>query len=85
MDYLPGESQPGNSLSGVGGGILYHTPSNRLKLMLNYAYGIDAIRSNGRGASSIGVLMQIDLGRMSSEKFSQPQPLPLHGWQRFFQ
>jgi len=50
----------GNSLSGVGGGILYHTPSNRLKLMLNYAYGIDAIRSNGRGASSIGVLMQID-------------------------
>jgi hypothetical protein len=85
VDYLPGESQPGNSLSGVGGGILYHTPSNRLKLMLNYAYGIDAIRSNGRGASSIGVLMQIDLGRMSSEKFSQPQPLPLHGWQRFFQ
>ena len=85
VDYLPGEWQPGNSLSGVGGGILYHTPSNRLKLMLNYAYGIDAIRANGRGASSIGVLMQIDLGRMNSEKFSQPQPLPLHGWQRFFQ
>ncbi len=42
VDYLPGESQPGNCLSGVGGGILYHTPSNRLKLMLNYAYGIDA-------------------------------------------
>jgi hypothetical protein len=37
------------------------------------------------GASSIDVLLQIDLGRMSSEKFSQPQPLPLHGWQRFFQ
>ena len=85
VDYLPGEGQPGNSLTGVGGGILYHTPSNRLKLMLNYAYGIDAIRANGRGASSIGVLMQIDLGRMNSQKFSQPQPLPLHGWQRFFQ
>jgi hypothetical protein len=85
VDYLPGESQPGSSLSGVGGGILYHTPSNRLKFMLNYAYGIDAIRSNGRGASSIGVLMQIDLGRMNSQKFGQPQPVPLHGWQRFFQ
>jgi hypothetical protein len=84
VDYLPGESQPGNSLSGVGGGILYHTPDNRVKFMLNYAYGIDAIRANGRGASSVGVLMQIDLGRMNSEKFSQPQPLPLHGWQRFF-
>ena len=84
VDYLPGEEQPGNSLSGVGGGIFYHTPSGRIKLMLNYAYGIDAIRSNGRGASSIGILMQIDLGRMNSEKFNQPQPLPLHGWQRFF-
>jgi hypothetical protein len=83
VDYLPGEGQPGNSLSGVGGGILYHTPSNRLKLMLNYAYGIDAVRANGRGASSIGVLMQIDLGYMNSKKFNQPQPLPLHGWQRF--
>ncbi len=85
VDYLPGEGQPGNSLTGVGGGILYHTPSNRWKLMLNYAYGIDAIRANGRGASSVGVLMQIDLGRMNSKKFTQPQPLPLHGWQRFFE
>ena len=84
VDYLPGESQPGNSLTGVGGGILYHTPSNRMKLMLNYAYGIDAMRASGRGASSVGVLMQIDLGRMNSDKFNQPQPLPLHGWQRFF-
>jgi hypothetical protein len=84
VDYLPGESQPGNSLSGVGGGILYHTPSNRLKIMLNYAYGIDAIRADGRGASSVGLLMQIDLGRMNSKNFSQPQPVPLRGWQRFF-
>ena len=84
VDYLPGEGQPGNSLTGVGGGILYHTPSQRVKLMVNYAYGIDAIRAHGRGASSIGVLMQIDLGRMNSKKFNQPQPVPLHGWQRFF-
>ncbi|HXI72817.1 MAG TPA: hypothetical protein VNN22_20965 [Verrucomicrobiae bacterium] len=84
VDYLPGEGQPGNTLTGVGGGILYHTPSQRLKLMVSYAYGIDAIRAAGRGASSIGVLMQIDLGWMHSQKFSQPQPVPLHGWQRFF-
>ena len=84
VDYLPGEGQPGNSLTGVGGGILYHTPSNRVKLMLNYAYGIDAIRASGRGANSVGMLLQIDLGRMNSDKFNQPQPLPMHGWQRFF-
>ncbi len=55
VDYLPGESQPGNWLNGVGGGILYHSPSDRWKIMLDYAYGIDAIRSHGRGANSIGI------------------------------
>ena len=84
VDYLPGEGQPGNTLTGVGGGILYHSPSQRLKLMVSYAYGIDALRAAGRGAGSIGVLMQIDLGRMNSKKFTQPQPVPLHGWERFF-
>jgi hypothetical protein len=84
VDYLPGEGQPGNTLTGVGGGILYHTPSQRLKFMLNYAYGIDAIRAAGRGASSIGVLMQLDLGRMRGENFNQPLPSLWRGWQNFF-
>ena len=84
VDYLPGEGQPGNSLTGVGAGILYHTPSQRVKLMVNYAYGIDAIRAAGRGAGSVAVLMQIDLGRSRAEKFSQPQPSLWHGWQNFF-
>src|SRR5208282_3245066 len=61
VDYLPGEEQPGNWLNGVGGGILYRAPSDRFKIMLDYAYGIDAIRSHGRGANTIGVLMQWDL------------------------
>jgi len=84
VDYLPGEGQAGNSLTGVGAGILYHTPSQRVKLILGYAYGIDAIRAGGRGASSVGVLMQIDFGHMKSDNFSQPQPVPLQGWKSFF-
>lgn len=60
--YLSGFEQPGNWLSGVGGGILYKT--SRFKAMLGYAYGIDAIRSGGRGANSVGILMQFDLGRV---------------------
>jgi hypothetical protein len=84
VDYLPGEGQPGNSLTGVGGGILYRSRSQRLKFMFNYAYGIDAIRAAGRGASSIGVLIQIDLGRMHGDNFNQPQPSLWRGWQNFF-
>jgi len=34
--------------------------------------------------SSVCVLMQIDLGRMQSSNFSQPQPSLWRGWQRFF-
>jgi hypothetical protein len=37
VDYLPGEGQPGNWLTGVGGGILYRAPSDRFKIMLDYA------------------------------------------------
>jgi hypothetical protein len=84
VDYLPGESQPGNWLNGVGGGILYHSPSDRWKIMLDYAYGIDAIRSHRRGANSIGLLVQFDLGHLRSKSFSSPQPSLWRGWQRIF-
>jgi hypothetical protein len=84
VDYLPGESQPGNWLNGVGGGILYHSRSDRWKIMLDYGYGIDAIRSHGRGANSIGLLVQFDLGKKRSQNFNSTQPLQWRGWQRIF-
>ena len=84
VDYLPGEAQPGNWLNGVGGGILYHSPSDRWKIMLDYGYGIDAIRTHGRGANSLGVLVQFDLGHLHSKSFSSPQPSLWRGWQRIF-
>ena len=84
VDYLPGESQPGNWLNGVGGGILYHSRSDRWKVMLDYGYGIDAIRSHGRGANSIGLLLQIDLGKKRSQNFNSAQPSLWRGWQRIF-
>jgi len=80
VDYLPGEGQPGNWLSGVGGGILYHSPSDRLKILLDYGYGIDAIRSSGRGANSISLLVQFDLGSLRSKNFRSPQPSLWRGW-----
>jgi len=84
VDYLPGEEQPGHSLNGVGGGILYHSPSDRWKIMFDYGYGIDAIRSRGRGANTLGVLVQFDLGRLRSKSFSSPQPSLWRGWQHIF-
>lgn len=84
VDYLPGESQAGNWLNGVGGGILYRAPSNRFKIMLDYAYGIDAIRDGGRGANSIGILLQIDLERVRGTGFHQANPNSWRGWNWLF-
>jgi len=84
VDYLPGEGQPGNWLSGVGGGILYRSPSERWRVMASYGYGIDAIRSHGRGASSIGFLLQVDLGKFHSKDFKATPPSRWGGWTRMF-
>jgi len=81
VDYLPGEEQPGNWLSGAGGGIQYRTQDSRFKVMLTYAYGVDAIRSGGRGAHSVGLLMQLDLGKLRGKDFDTTQPQHWRGWQ----
>jgi hypothetical protein len=81
VDYLPGEGQPGNSLTGVGGGILYRSPSDRLKIVFDYAYGVDALRSHGRGANSVGILLQWDFRPTHGEKFSPAHPNRWRGWQ----
>lgn len=72
VDYLQGLRQPGDWLSGVGGGILYKASS--VKVMVGYAYGIDAIRTGGRGAHSIGFLMQFDLGHAKSALLNPEEP-----------
>ena len=85
VDYLPGTGQPGNTLTGVGGGILYRAPSDRLKIMIDYAYGVDAMRSHGRGANSMGILLQWDLGKTRhDEGFNPAHPNRWRGWQWFF-
>ena len=61
VDYLPGLEQPGRWNTGVGGGLLYDWKAWRV--MLGYSYGIDAIRSHGRGAQSLNFLLQFDLGK----------------------
>lgn len=78
VQYLPGLEQDGHWLSGVGGGVLYQASS--IKVMVGYAYGIDAIRSSGRGAHSIGILLQYDLGKAREKLFNPDQPNRWRGW-----
>ncbi|HEY1789341.1 MAG TPA: hypothetical protein VGJ73_14370 [Verrucomicrobiae bacterium] len=84
VDYLPGESQPGSSLTGVSGGLLWHSPTDRWKIMTDYAYGVNAIRNGHRGANSIGFLLQLDLGK-PGHAISVTQPSLWQGIQRIFQ
>jgi hypothetical protein len=82
VDYLQGFQQPGNWNSGVAGGILYQSPS--WKFLVGYGYGIDAIRSHGRGANSIGVLVQFDLGQAKEKLMTSEPPGLWHGFQHMF-
>jgi len=82
VDYLPGLEQPGHWHTGVGGGILYKTPS--WKFVVGYGYGVDAIRSDGRGAHSIGVLMQLDWGQAKGVLFNPAEPSRWRGLQQIF-
>ena len=83
VDYLPGEGQPGNWLNGVSGGVMWHSPTDRWKVMADYAYGINAIRDNHRGAHSVGFLLQLDLGK-PGHLFSPTVPSLWQGLQRVF-
>ncbi len=80
VDYFPGTQEPGNWISGVGTGLLYRSPQDRFKIMVTYAYGVDAVRSDGRGASSIGVLMQFNLEKSHNSRFDSSAPGHWQGW-----
>jgi hypothetical protein len=84
VDYLPGEGQPGDWLNGVSGGLMWHSPTDRWKIMADYAYGINAIRNDHRGANSIGFLVQLDLGK-PGHAFNITEPSLWQGIQRILQ
>lgn len=69
MDYLPGLEQAGEWNSGVGGGITYRSTSQSWQASLGYSYGIDALRDGDRGAQSIAILVQFDLGKTKQGMF----------------
>jgi hypothetical protein len=66
VDYLDGFEQPGNWNSGVTGGLSFKSKNRRLQAVAAFGYGIDAIRSDGRGGYSAVFLLQYNFGKLSS-------------------
>ena len=52
--------------------------------MVGYGYGVDAIRSNGRGAQSVGVLLELDLGKAREALLNTQDPSRWRGFQDMF-
>jgi hypothetical protein len=61
VNFLAGVEQADRWHSGLGAGLGYKAPQNVWQLVLAYAYGFNALRSDGRGAQSIVLLFQFDL------------------------
>lgn len=80
VNYLEGFEQPGHWRSGVGAGVFYTSRSWRV--MVGYGYGVDAIRSGGLGAHTIGLLLQLDLSPAKEIFFKSGPPTPWQGLQR---
>jgi hypothetical protein len=85
VNYLGGLEQVGNWHSGLGGGISYRSPKEAWQILVAYGWGIDAIRSHGRGAHNVGFLLQFDLERAHRDLFDPAeQPLRSRGMERIF-
>ena len=65
VDYVDGLEQPGHWNSGVGGGLGYTAKNRRWRAVVASAYGIDAIRSDGRGGYDVAMLFQYNFGKTS--------------------
>jgi hypothetical protein len=87
IDYLPGtgQGQPGNWDSGVGAGIMYRSPSDKLKCIWPTPMAWMRMRASGRGANSICFLLQVDLGRFRSSNFKGTEPGRWQGFVHFRQ
>ena len=66
IDYPDGLEQSGNWNSGVTGGVTYKSKNRRLQTVAAVGYGIDAIRSDGRGGYSVCFMLQYNFGKLRS-------------------
>jgi len=65
VDYVDGLEQSGNWNSGVTGGLIFKSKNRRLQTVAAFGYGIDAIRSDGRGGYGVSFMLQYNFGKLS--------------------
>ena len=70
VNHVSGLEQPGHWNSGVGGAIGYTARNRRWRTVVTTSYGIDAIRSDGRGGYNLGMMFQYNFGptRFASDR-----------------
>lgn len=93
ITFFPGLEQPGNWHTGAGGGLAWTSPSGAWQFITTYAYGINAVRGNGRGDHNIGFIVQYDFdaGKPQTEPDREAardlirriNPASWRGFQRF--
>ena len=67
LDHLPGLDFDRDWIAGVGGGIVYRSPSGTWQIAGAYGHGLQAKRSTGRGANAVSLLVQADMERTSEQ------------------
>ncbi len=65
VDYAPGLEQNNKWHSGLGAGINYITSG--WQALLEYGYGINAVRGHGNGAHTLGLRVQFDFRKMTTQ------------------
>jgi hypothetical protein len=74
VTFLQGLDQPRPWNSGVGGGLAFQSKARVWQAKLDYGYGIDAIRSGGRGAHSVALMLQLDLEAWRKKGIPESRP-----------
>lgn len=69
VDFLDGMEEPRRWHSGLGGGLIYRTPTDQWQVAVGYGYGFNAQRDDGYGAQSILFLVQFDWDRTKARFF----------------
>lgn len=64
VDYVPGVGQSNKSHSGFGAGV--HMTTKAWHALLEYGYGINAVRGHGNGSHSLGLRVQFDLRKAAA-------------------
>jgi hypothetical protein len=76
VNYLAGLEQADRWLSGIGAGVGYKAAHDVWQVVLAYAYGFNALRSEGKGGHSVVLLFQFDFeARRRAEAYPSLDPV----------